>query len=68
MYLTNTRPDITFYVQQLSQFLDKPTIAHYNATIRILSLSLGLFFFSNNSAHLKAFCEIGAPVVIQDKQ
>jgi len=55
-------------VQQLSQFLDKPTIAHYNATIRILSLSLGLFFFSNNSAHLKAFCEIGAPVVIQDKQ
>jgi len=28
MYLTNTRHDITFYVQQLSQFLDKPTIAH----------------------------------------
>ena len=35
MYLTNTRPDITFFIQQLSQFLDKPTIAHYNATIRI---------------------------------
>ena len=33
MYLTNTRPDITFYVQQLSQFLTKPTIAHYTATI-----------------------------------
>ena len=27
MYLTNTRPDITFSIQQLSQFLDKPTIA-----------------------------------------
>ena len=36
MYVTNTRPDITFYVQQLSQFLVKPTIAHYTATIRIL--------------------------------
>ena len=28
MYLTNIRPDITFSIQQLSQFLDKPTIAH----------------------------------------
>jgi len=61
IYLTNTRPDITFFVQQLSQFLVKPTIAHYTATIRILiyikgALSLGLFFSSNTSAHLKAFC------------
>jgi len=62
MYLTNTRPDITFSVQQLSKFLDKPTIAHYNAAIIILkyikgALSLGLFFSSNSSVHLKAFCD-----------
>jgi len=61
MHLTNTRPDITFYVQQLSQFLVKPTIVHYTAEIRILiyikgAPSLGLFFSSNTSAHLKAFC------------
>jgi len=61
MYLTNTRPD-TFSVQQLSQFLDKPTIAHYNAAIRILKYikgasSLDLFFSSNSSVHLKAFCD-----------
>jgi len=60
MYLTNTRADITFPVQQLSQFLDKPTIAHYNAAIRILKYiketqSLGLFFSCNTSGHLKAF-------------
>ena len=36
MYLTSTQPDITFFVQQLSLFLDKATIAHYNATIKIL--------------------------------
>ena len=62
MYLTNTRPDITFFVHQVSQFLDMPTIAYYNAIIRILKYikgapSLGLFFFSNSSAHLKAFCD-----------
>ena len=62
MYLTNTRPDITFSVQQLSKFLDKPTIAHYHATFRILKYikwapSLGLFFSSSSSANLKAFCD-----------
>ena len=62
MYLTNIRPDITFSVQQLSQFLDKPTIAHYNVAIRILkyikgALSLDLFFSSSSSAHLKALCD-----------
>jgi len=62
MYLTNTWPNITFSVQQLSQFLDKPTIAHYNASIRILKYikgasSLGLFFYSSIFANLKAFCD-----------
>jgi len=64
MYLTDARPYITFFVQQLSQFLAKSTIAHYNATIRILryikgALSLGLFFPSNTFVHLKAFCDWG---------
>jgi len=49
-------------MQQLSQFRHKPTISHYNATIRILiyikeGLSLGLFFSSNTYAHLKASCD-----------
>jgi len=61
MYLTNTQPNIIFYVQQFSQFLDKPTIAYYNATIRILRYIKGapshaIFFSSNSSTHLKAFC------------
>jgi len=43
-------------------FFDKTIIAHYNAAIRILryikeASSLGLFFSSSISAHLKAFCD-----------
>jgi hypothetical protein len=36
LYLTNTRPDIAYATQQLSQFLQKPTITHYNATCRVI--------------------------------
>jgi len=49
-----------------------PTIAHYIATIRILryikgASSLGLFFSSDTSAHLKAFCDSDwGTAVIQD--
>jgi len=49
-------------VQQLSQFLVKPTTSHYTVAIRIPiylkgAPSLGLFFSSNTSAHHKAFCD-----------
>ena len=61
MYLINTRLDITFYVQQLSQFLAMLTIAHYTAAIIFRYIkgapSLGLFFSSNTYAHVKAFCD-----------
>jgi hypothetical protein len=36
LYLTNRRHDISFAVQQLSQFLHKPTLAHYNAACRVV--------------------------------
>ncbi|KAK2373410.1 hypothetical protein QL285_074443 [Trifolium repens] len=36
LYLTNTRPDIAYATQQLSQFLQKPTITHYNAACRVI--------------------------------
>lgn len=57
IYLTNTRPDISFATQQLSQFLDSPTETHFKAAHRVLKYlkanpGRGLFFSRNASLHL----------------
>ncbi|XP_016747513.1 uncharacterized mitochondrial protein AtMg00240-like [Gossypium hirsutum] len=36
LYLTNARPDITYSVQHLSQFMHKPKKSHYTAALRIV--------------------------------
>jgi hypothetical protein len=36
IYLINTRPDISYLVQQFSQFMSKPTSTHHEAAIRVL--------------------------------
>ncbi|XP_019175723.1 PREDICTED: uncharacterized protein LOC109171044 [Ipomoea nil] len=60
LYLTITRLDICFEVQQLSQFLDKPTTDHLQAAHRILryvknSPGQGLFFPADSSLKLRGF-------------
>ncbi|XP_024626820.1 uncharacterized mitochondrial protein AtMg00810-like [Medicago truncatula] len=62
IYLTNTRPDISYAVQQLSQFMSKPTSTHHEAAIRVLRYikscpGLGLFYPSTSHLQLKAFCD-----------
>jgi hypothetical protein len=52
LYLTNTRPDIYFATQQLSQFLSKPTINHYNAACRVIR------YLKHNQAEGCYFLEI----------
>ncbi|XP_019150318.1 PREDICTED: uncharacterized protein LOC109147132 [Ipomoea nil] len=62
LYMTITRPDICFAIQQLSQFLDKPTTDHLQAAHRILryvknSPSKGIFFPANSSLKLRGFAD-----------
>ena len=75
MYLTLSRPDITFVVHQLSQFLAKPHLPHLHAAHQVLcylnnSLGQGLFF----SAPLLVYSSkpflmlIGVHVLILDDQ
>lgn len=64
-YLTFTRPDITFAVSKLSQFMHTPFVCHLSAAKRVLryingSISKGLLFKQSATAsclHLTAFSD-----------
>ncbi|KAL0386182.1 UNVERIFIED_CONTAM: Retrovirus-related Pol polyprotein from transposon RE1 [Sesamum radiatum] len=50
LYLGFTRPDVSFVVQQLSQFIHRPTDQHWDAAVHVVrylkgTLAAGLFFF-----------------------
>ncbi|XP_017416389.2 uncharacterized mitochondrial protein AtMg00810-like [Vigna angularis] len=62
LYLTNTRPDLCFSVNLLSQFMQSPTDYHYRAIQHILRYlkskpSEGLFFSADSHMQLKAFSD-----------
>ncbi|XP_050207614.1 uncharacterized mitochondrial protein AtMg00810-like [Mercurialis annua] len=62
LYLCNTRPDLSFAVQQLSQFLDCPTTLHLQASHRVLrylkkSPGQGLLFNVSTNNHISAFSD-----------
>ncbi|XP_014523570.1 uncharacterized protein LOC106779872 [Vigna radiata var. radiata] len=59
-YLTNTRPDLCFTVNLISQFMQESTDYHYQALQHILryvksSPSEGLFFAANSDIQIKGF-------------
>lgn len=62
IYHTNTRPDITYAVQQLSQYMANPTTSHHQAAFRILRYlkgtpGSGLFFATTGTHQLQAFSD-----------
>lgn len=62
IYLTITRPDITFSVQLLSQHMHQPTNIHMQAAKRLLRYLLGTYnqgilLASTSAARLTAYCD-----------
>ncbi|MCR2848209.1 hypothetical protein, partial [Heyndrickxia coagulans] len=62
LYLTITRPYLSYSVSCLSQFLVAPRVSHLQAALRILQYikrtpGQGLFFPSNSDIQLKGFAD-----------
>lgn len=62
-YLTFTRPDITYAVNQVCQHLNQPTEAHFRATKRILrylqgTQGYGVRFLQQSSSNLYGFFDV----------
>lgn len=60
IYLTSTRPDIAFVMQQLSQFMSQPMDSHMNAAQKVLKYlksapAKGLFFSATSTLKISAF-------------
>lgn len=61
-YLSLTRPDISFAVNRMSQYMHQPTDEHWSAVKRILrylssTISHGVFFSRHNTPTLHAFTD-----------
>ncbi|GKA76542.1 retrovirus-related pol polyprotein from transposon TNT 1-94 [Tanacetum coccineum] len=62
LYLTITRPDLSFAGQALSQYSLSPRSLHFDALIRVLRYiklcpGQGLFFPVKNNLHLTTYCD-----------
>ncbi|XP_050914709.1 uncharacterized mitochondrial protein AtMg00810-like [Lathyrus oleraceus] len=62
LYLTTTRPNIAFIVQQFSQFISKPLQVHHSTAIRVLkylkgALAKGLFYSFSSTLKFSGFTD-----------
>ncbi|XP_013607807.1 uncharacterized mitochondrial protein AtMg00810-like [Brassica napus] len=62
IYLTSTRPDLSYLVHILSQFMKTPLLAHWEAALRLVrylkgSSSQGIFLRSDSDLTITAYCD-----------
>ncbi|XP_049386270.1 uncharacterized mitochondrial protein AtMg00810-like, partial [Solanum stenotomum] len=62
LYLTVTRPDISYAVQSLSQFMHAPKRSHYEAALHVVKYiksqpGLGLLMSSRGDEKVEAYCD-----------
>ena len=62
IYLTITRPDISYAVGIMSQFMERPTKHHMNALLRLVrylkgNIGSGLFYSSDPNMEIKSYCD-----------
>ncbi|KAG7588044.1 GAG-pre-integrase domain [Arabidopsis suecica] len=62
IYLTNTRPDICFAVNQVSQHMQTPTVYHWSMVERILrylkgSSGQGIWMGKNSNTEIVGYCD-----------
>ncbi|KAF5453191.1 hypothetical protein F2P56_028111 [Juglans regia] len=62
LYLANMRPDLSYNVNLLSQFMDTPRVSHYDAVLKILKYikgtpRQGIFLHANSIMELVAYSD-----------
>ena len=72
-YLTLTRPDLSFSVNKVCQYLHAPTTAHWTAVKRILryvkgTINIGLTFQRSSSSLLSAFSDADWAGCLDDRR
>lgn len=72
-YLTETRPNIAFLVNKLSQFLKAPTELYWQAYKKVLryikgTMNFGLMFQASVILHLECFADTDWASSLQDRR